>query len=392
MSGRILIIDPDEARRGALTALLRRAYFDVCAVAVTPETVESPPDLLIAAADTGGIDPSALRSRFGAAPVLLIAGAGARAAFLAGADDWLSRPAEARLVLARARRLIRRRATEAELVLRAATASELGLNADPAPDVVVDQRLLLVAPRSARSDALRDALTLLTGAEVRLAAGGFEAMRMVETDPPDAVIVADGVARLADPASGFAEGEDAIGLIGALRSRAEARRGAIIHLDGGRYPGRAAAALEAGADESAPDADEPLELAARILAELAARRRVDAMREGLERGFRAAADDALTDPLTGLRNRRYFDRHIVRLFARARAMNAPLAALIFDLDRFKTVNDAHGHEAGDCALQAFAARLQAEVRGADLVARVGGEEFAVILQNASAPAAAAAAE
>lgn len=398
MSGRILIIDPDVARRNTLHASLKAAYFDVSAEADAPEAVDFLPDLVIAADNDGdgrGADPIALKAGFGAAAVLLIAGErgpGARDALNAGADDWLRWPAEARLVLARARRLIRRRTTEAELILRAATAAELGLDAEPTPGAAPNPRLLLVAPRGRPSEALREALAALTGAEVRLATGGFEAMRVVETDPPDAVIVADGVARLSGMAQGLAESEDAIGLIGALRSRPEARRGSIIHLDGGAWPGRAAAALEAGADESAPHAEEPLELAARILAELTARRRTDAMRDGLERGLRAAADDALTDSLTGLRNRRYFDRHIARLFERSRAADAPLAALVFDLDRFKAVNDAHGHEAGDCALRAFATRLQAEVRGADLVARIGGEEFAVILQNASAPAAAAAAE
>src|SRR5690606_37330314 len=101
---------------------------------------------------------------------------------------------------------------------------------------------------------------------------------------------------------------------------------------------------------------------------------------------------AAVDAMTGLHNRRYFDLHFARIFARAAESGARLAALVFDIDRFKAVNDAYGHETGDEALRAFARRLRDGFRGADLVARLGGEEFAVILRNVAAAEAQAAAE
>ncbi len=383
MAGRVSIVEPDDARRAAISAALSVAYIEEAEAG-------GPADLVIA--DEGaGEAPAALKARHGGAPVLFIGPAGGAArAFAEGADDFLARPAEPRLLLARARRLIRRRASEVELSLRAATARELGVEPE-AREAPPPPRLLLVAPKGPEAEALRAALAALSGGEARLAPGGFAALRAAETDPPDAVIVADGLERLS--AGGFAEGEDAIGLIAALRARGEAGRSAIVHLCDDGAASRAVAALAAGADESAPGAEGSAEeMAARLLAELDARRRLSALRDGVEAGLRAAAEDSLTDPLTGLRNRRYFDRHASRLATRAAETNGRLSLLLFDLDRFKAVNDSLGHDAGDAVLRAFAERLRLAVRGADLVARIGGEEFAAILVGAGAAEASAVAE
>lgn len=86
-----------------------------------------------------------------------------------------------------------------------------------------------------------------------------------------------------------------------------------------------------------------------------------------------------TDYLTGLLNRRAFDAEFQRQFDRARRTRLPLAVALFDLDHFKLVNDRHGHAAGDRVLSDFAALLERELRGGDTLARIGGEEFAVVL-------------
>ncbi|MFB9149236.1 diguanylate cyclase domain-containing protein [Roseovarius ramblicola] len=95
----------------------------------------------------------------------------------------------------------------------------------------------------------------------------------------------------------------------------------------------------------------------------------------LEDARRAAQEQALTDTLTGLRNRRAFDA----LLARAVEERGAFALLHLDLDFFKQVNDAHGHAAGDLVLRVAARRMLSVVRGHDVVARVGGDEFAVLL-------------
>ena len=88
---------------------------------------------------------------------------------------------------------------------------------------------------------------------------------------------------------------------------------------------------------------------------------------------------AVTDPLTGLYNRRYANNHLESLIIRHQAGGRGLAAMMLDLDRFKSINDNHGHGAGDEVLCEFARRLRESVRGIDLVSRIGGEEFLVIM-------------
>lgn len=87
---------------------------------------------------------------------------------------------------------------------------------------------------------------------------------------------------------------------------------------------------------------------------------------------------SITDALTGLANRRYLEQRLAEDMRRARRYHLPLAMTIFDLDRFKSVNDTYGHPAGDLLLRGFAGILKKNVRDTDLVARYGGEEFCIV--------------
>ena len=101
----------------------------------------------------------------------------------------------------------------------------------------------------------------------------------------------------------------------------------------------------------------------------------------------ALAAEALTDALTGLTNRRGLERQLDQLLAHAERVQEPLSVLLFDVDRFKVINDTYGHAAGDVVLIALARRAQEAVRAQDVVGRLGGEEFLVILPGAGRTAA-----
>ena len=101
--------------------------------------------------------------------------------------------------------------------------------------------------------------------------------------------------------------------------------------------------------------------------------------EALQRAKKQAEELALKDSLTGLHNRRAFFDMGHRAFKQALRFNHPLSVIMMDIDHFKKINDSYGHWVGDRVLQALAAPLQTLVREIDVVARMGGEEFAFVL-------------
>jgi diguanylate cyclase len=101
----------------------------------------------------------------------------------------------------------------------------------------------------------------------------------------------------------------------------------------------------------------------------------------LQQSLEAIRAESLTDPLTGLGNRKYFDRMIESSVQNALANGEPLSLLMFDIDHFKSFNDSYGHLTGDQVLRLVGMSLKQTIKGQDITARYGGEEFAVVLPN-----------
>lgn len=99
----------------------------------------------------------------------------------------------------------------------------------------------------------------------------------------------------------------------------------------------------------------------------------------LQQSLEAIRAESLTDPLTSLGNRKYFDRALVEAVRRSRDKGEPLSLIMFDIDHFKSFNDNYGHLTGDQVLRLVAMSLKQNVKGQDITARYGGEEFAVVL-------------
>jgi len=147
-------------------------------------------------------------------------------------------------------------------------------------------------------------------------------------------------------------------------------------------------ALDLGVNDYIIRPVDPNELVARSLTQIRRKRYNDRLRASVKQTIELA----VTDPLTGLYNRRYLDNHLNVLFNRSMARGRPLSVLITDIDRFKQVNDTYGHDGGDEVLREFANRVRSTIRGADLACRYGGEEFVVVMPDTSPEIAATVAE
>ncbi len=183
-------------------------------------------------------------------------------------------------------------------------------------------------------------------------------------------------------------GADPLRLGSLVRARPETRQAATLLVVPRGDADLAAKALEIGFNDYISSPVDPVELVARVRLQLRRKRYSDRLRETV----RTSMVHAVTDPLTGLYNRRYANAHLDAILDRSRQRGDELTIMMLDLDRFKSINDRYGHAAGDMVLREFSRRLQANVRGVDLVARMGGEEFMVIMPEAGPHSAAEIAE
>ncbi len=204
------------------------------------------------------------------------------------------------------------------------------------------------------------------------------ALQRCRAAPPDVVLVDVELYR-----------DDEQGLLAALKGDPEAYRSAVVLLERPNLDlDTAVAALRRGVQDFLVEPIGDAELVARV--EAAGRTKV--LQEELVVQSERLEAMLFEDPLTGLSNRRFILTQLAAAVSAARRHERPLTIAIVDIDHFKSVNDSHGHAAGDRVLAAVAGSLREHLRAEDQLGRLGGEEFLALLPDAGASAAAAAAE
>jgi two-component system, cell cycle response regulator len=270
-------------------------------------------------------------------------------------------------MIARVRSLVRLKMMTDELRMRAVTSKEIGLE-NPAREAVADTgrgaRLLIVDDRQTSWERMAQTLAL-------------EHTVDVETEPRRAVfLAAETPFDLAIVSLGL-ENYDGLRLCSHIRSLDRTRNLPLLAIAEADDNTRLMRGLEIGVNDYLIRPIDPNELLARVRAQVKKKRYAERLRDNVQMSIEAA----ITDALTGLHNRRYMESHLGTLVEQAAGRGRPLSILILDIDFFKSINDTHGHSAGDEVLKEFSRRLKKAVRGIDLACRYGGEEFVVVMPD-----------
>jgi len=183
-------------------------------------------------------------------------------------------------------------------------------------------------------------------------------------------------------------GFDGEKLLHIKRASPTTRHVPFVFVTGRATPDRRAELIEIGAHDIVDKPFHAGELIARLKLHLRTKRLHDELRQKTESMARLST----TDPVTGLRTRRYVSEALSIEFLRARRYRTPLAVVMADLDHFKRVNDAHGHLAGDLVLQGVSGLLLGQLRATDVAGRYGGEEILIVLAQSDRDAASVLAE
>ena len=378
MTARVLVVDDIAANLRLLQVKLLNEYYQVAVAASGPEALSIAarwmPDVVLLDVMMPGMDGFEVCRRLKAqpltahVPVVMVTALTDQAervrALDAGADDFLSKPVDDAMLFARLRALLRVKQVTDAWRLRSETARELGFEPKAGPPAgVAGARALIVDAEAAETEHLASVLRT-EGIEVAGCLDATEAWGTLMEGGHDVVLLSLSLDTV-----------DALRFASRLRAETATRDLPVILIGDHAQKNLVRRGFEIGANDHVLRPVDPNELRARVRNQIRRKRYQDMLRADLDRSLELA----VTDPLTGLRNRRYVRRHLDAVLR-----NAGAAVLLLDVDHFKAVNDTHGHAIGDGALREVAERVRVHLRSADVVARYGGEEFLVVMTGAMA--------
>lgn len=399
VQGTILILDGVSTNRIMLKVQLSAAWYHVVQAdglaGLRALVQRTRPDLIVTAMDLPDGNARDLRAALAgddmlaAIPVIAITPQNDRAARLralaAGIDEVLAQPLDDVLLQARIRSLIRSRSLTDDLRVQGTSSRLTGL-AEPGaeftpfgtPTVPALLSEVALVTETAATGALWRA-RLKGGIPHRLSSYQTGNVHGLMQQPVPGAIVVE--------LSGSGDGAG-LRLLADLRARSATRHAAIIAVPNPGNPHLAAEALDRGAHDVLQGGFCADELALRLDAQLRRKARSDQLRDDVCDGLRAA----VLDPMTGLFNRRYAMPKLSRIARDAVETGRSFAVMLADLDHFKQINDRYGHPSGDAVLVETARRLRAALRPEDMIARIGGEEFMIVLPDTDRDAAMATAD
>lgn len=378
MTARVLVVDDIAANLRLLEVKLLNEYYQVAVAASGPEALSIAarwmPDVVLLDVMMPGMDGYEVCRRLKAqpltahVPVVMVTALTEQAervrALDAGADDFLSKPVDDGMLFARLRALLRVKQVTDAWRLRSETARDLGFEPKAGPPVgVAGARALIVNAEAAETEHLANVLRA-EGLDVTSRLDAASAWGTLMEGGHDVVLLSLSLDTV-----------DALRFASRLRAETVTRELPVILIGDQMQKDLVRRGFEIGANDHVLRPVDPNELRARVRNQIRRKHYQDMLRADLDRSL----EMAVTDPLTGLRNRRYVRRHLDAVLR-----NAGAAVLLLDVDHFKAVNDTHGHAIGDCALREVAERVRAHLRSADVVARYGGEEFLVVMSGAAA--------
>lgn len=389
MTGRILVVDDIEPNVRVLTAKLEAEYYEVMSansgVTAISMAREQQPDLILLDVMMPGMDGFETCRRLKAdpitqhIPVVMVTALDEQTdrvdGLQAGADDFLSKPIDDVALFARVRSLLRLNSVMNEL------RSHLnnGQGADATNRLLALSKQLggkvLVVEESKRfGDRIAEKL-------------GENFSCQITTDPKIASSIASTGFDLVliNLATTLFDG---LRLCARLRADEATRQLPILCMVDGQAKARSVRALDLGVNDILERPVDRHELRARCQTLLQRKVYAAQLRENLDQSLELA----FSDQLTGLFNRRYMDKNLEELIGRFNDTEEPSVVLIADIDHFKRVNDTWGHVAGDMVLQQLAAIMRESFRAIDIICRYGGEEFVVLMPDASLDSAKLAAE